>query len=169
MRFVVGERVITKNDPVFHMGRTGTVIALERLGVRSLDSITCEYGTVSIVNDAGDSTATVYTVQLDGENQTVSITRMYLELENPKSYEAVIEGHRVRVNQEDDGYYWIIALDGEVRGPKATTETEAKELGHALTHFLLTGKNSTCACKEPIKWTEVTQPKEERMKRLIDL
>src|SRR5262249_38242822 len=110
MRFVVGERVITKNDPVFHTGRTGTVIALERLGARSVHSITCGYGSVSLVDDAGDSTATVYTVQLDGENQTVGITRMYLELENPKSHEAVIEGHRVRVSQEDDGYYWIIAF-----------------------------------------------------------
>jgi hypothetical protein len=169
MRFVIGERVITRNDPIFHTGRTGTVVALERLGVIPSHSITCEYGTVSIVSDAGDSTATVYTVQLDGENQTVPITRMYLELENPKSHEAVIEGHQVRVNQEDNGYYWIIALDGEVKGPKATTETEAKEWAHALTHFLLTGNNDTCACKEPIKWTEVTQPKEERVKRLIDL
>ena len=122
MSFVLGERVITKNDPIFHTGRTGTVIALERLGVRSLHSISCEFGDVSIVNDALDSTATVYTVQLDGEDQTVSITRMYLELENPKSYEAGIEGHRVRVNQEDDGYYWIIAFDGEEKGPKATID-----------------------------------------------
>ena len=123
---------------------------------------------MSIADDA-DSTATVYTVQLDGENQTVPITRMYLELETPKSYEAVIEGHRVRVIQEDDGQYWIIAVDGEVTGPKARTETEAKEVAHSLTHFLLTGKNNTCACKEPIRWTEVTQSKEERRKRLIDL
>src|SRR5262249_8712809 len=166
MTFVVGERVITKSDPVFHTGRTGTVITLERLGVRSVHSISCEYGAVSIVDDAGDSPETVYSVQLDGEDQTVRITRMHLELENPKRYEAVIEGHRVRVNQEDDGYYWIIALDGEVKGPKATTETEAKVVAHYLTHFLLTGKNDTCACKDPIKWIELTQPKEERMKRL---
>jgi hypothetical protein len=48
-------------------------------------------------------------------------------IEKSQTLRGGYEVHRVRVNHEDDGYYWVIALNGKVKGLKATAETEAKE------------------------------------------
>lgn len=154
MIFQSGERVITKNDPVLHTGTKGTVAA----------AISPDAG-----NEQLNSVATVYEVRLDDNDRTVRITGMYLELLKPKICEAIIDGATVHVRQDDDGSRWMITFHGGVSGSAqyAKTESEAKEMAHTVTHFLLTKRNNTCVCPKPPAWKEISETEEDRLKKLL--